>query len=387
MYKDRCDIILPTCGQTNLIRDCIESLIKYTRYPYRLIAIDDGNSAEASRLLEDFVKSGRLDMILIKPPENLGWVRAINCGLERSKDSKYVCFQNDDTVFTDGWLEELVDIFGKDQKIGIANPEWEMPDSADIDATAAKLKIYKGQMIDTDYCRGHCFFIRREVVDILGGFDPVYIPVYYDDRDYSLKAIEAGYRCIKAKGAFVAHVRNATMTKTMDRSKIAALMERNGAVFYKRWGYPLRLVFVVKDIENCGRLLKSICMDQNKVVFITKNGTRPPYEHTNLRITGFKELFFNLKTLIFLATKRSKKKQKRIDFIFTDDERFLSFIRPYRRLIASTIVSGRDVEELEKFAIHAVQEKKDRDKSAMTFVITAPALSGVEGQTGIRSAQ
>jgi len=67
MNTKRCDIILPTCGQAGLIRDCIESLIRSTRYPYRLIAIDNGSSVEASAYLNDISKSGRLDMALINP--------------------------------------------------------------------------------------------------------------------------------------------------------------------------------------------------------------------------------------------------------------------------------------------------------------------------------
>lgn len=365
MYKDRCDIILPTCGQTGLIKDCIESLIARTKYPYRLIAIDDGNSAEASRLLEGFSKSGRLDMVLIKPGGNLGWVRAINRGLEESTDSKYVSFQNDDTVFTDGWLEELVENFEKDPKIGIANPEWEMPEGADIVKFAAGLKKYRGETVDTDYCRGHCFVIRREVVNILGGFDPVYIPVYYDDRDYSLKAIEAGYRCVKAKGSFVAHVRNATMTKTMDRSKIAELMERNGRIFYKRWGYPLRLVFILSNPKDSARLLQKMCMDQNKVIAITRKGLQAPYAHTNMKTIHFGGLFFNIKVLIFLSTKRSKKHQKGIDFVFTDDKKLFSFLNALRGIITPKIVFGANGIDIEKTASRLIKEKKDRDKEAI----------------------
>ena len=67
-----------------------------------------------------------------------------------SKDSKYVCFQNDDTIFTEGWLEEMVYIFEKYQDVGIANPEWEKPDGVSIDEYAASIKKYRGQAIDTD---------------------------------------------------------------------------------------------------------------------------------------------------------------------------------------------------------------------------------------------
>ncbi|MFA5142627.1 MAG: glycosyltransferase [Candidatus Omnitrophota bacterium] len=365
MNVKRCDIILPTCGQTALIKDCIESLIRSTSYPVRLIAIDNGASEEASAYLKEMSVSGRLDMILIKPPENLGWVMSINKGLELSKDSEFVSFQNDDTVFASGWMEELSDIFAKDPKIGIANPEWELPEGRDVENFAAGLKKYAGQTIDMDWCRGHCFVVKREVVDKLGGFDPAYIPVYYDDRDYSLKAIAAGYRCVKAKGAFVYHIRNVTMKKTMRQDKISDLMARNGRIFYKRWGYPLRLVFTLNDLAGAKGLLKKMCMDQNKVVVMAPKGSAVPYEHTNMKVLGFGKALFNISALAYIISNRSRKHQKRTDFIFTDDGKFYSLIKPFIRLVPADVVFEPDIASLTAAAVRLTKEKKDKDRSAI----------------------
>lgn len=366
MSVKRCDIILPTCGQIDLIRDCIESLIAKTKYPYRLIVIDNGNSSEASSYLRGLSASGRLDMILIKPEENLGWIKSINSGLERSKDSRYVCFQNDDTVFTEGWLEEVVAVFEKDPRIGIVNPEWEKPEGVDINKYALELrKKYAGGTIDIDWCRGHCFVVRREVVDLLGGFDPIYIPVYYDDRDYSLQAIAAGFRCVKAKGAFVDHVRNVTMKKTMHQRLISDLMNRNGRIFYKRWGYPLRLVFVLSDWGNSRDLLQKICMDQNKVIALVRGNAKVPYEHTNMKVLRFGALVFDVACLIYLASNRSRKHQKKTDFIFTDDKGFYSLANLFGRFILAEIVFRAGLDSLADESIKIIRAKKDKEKESI----------------------
>ena len=363
MNAKRCDIILPTCGQAGLIRDCIESLILSTRYPYRLIAIDNGSSDEASGYLRDVSKSGRLDMILIKPDENLGWIRSINRGLELSRDSEYVSFQNDDTVFTDGWLEEMVRVFEADPRIGVANPEWEKPERAtDINKYAAGLKKYTGQTIDIDWCRGHCFVIRRSVIDKLGGLDTAYLPVYYDDRDYSLKAIEAGYRCVKAKGSYVDHVRNMTMKNTMQQDSIADLMDRNGRIFYKRWGYPLRIIFALRGLSGSKGLLQKMCMDQNKVIVIMRKGEAIPYEHTNMKILKFDRPLYNIAAMGYIISNRSRKKQKKTDFFFTDDVGFYSFVKPFVRLIPAEVIFKDNLDNLTREALKLVKEKKDKDK-------------------------
>ena len=365
MSVKRCDIIVPTCDQPELIRNCVESLIGSTKYPYRLIVIDNGTSIEASRYLKDMSVSGKPDMVLIKPDENLGWIKSINRGLEFSKDSEYVCFQNDDTVFTEGWLEEAVSLFEKDPKIGIINPEWEKPEGADINKFAAGLKCYSGRTIDMDWCRGHCFIVRREVVDKLGGFDPIYIPVYYDDRDYSLKAIEAGYKCVKAMGAFVDHVRNVTMKSIMRQNRISDLMERNGKIFYKRWGYPLRIVLVLRDPSGSKVLLQKMCMDQNKVIVITRKDGVVPYEHTNIKALKFGRGLFNVTTLLYVMSNRSKKQQKKTDFIFTNDKSFYSFLKPFSRFVPADIIFRADTDSLDREAFKLVKEKKDIDKGSI----------------------
>ena len=373
MSIKRCDIILPTCNQPGLLKECIESLIASTRFPYRLIVIDNGNSKEAAEYLKGMFSSGSLDMVLIKPEENLGWIRSINKGLGLSKDSEYVCFQNDDTVFTKGWLEEVVSIFEKDPEIGIVNPEWEKPEDIDINKYAFELKKkYAGQTIDIDWCRGHCFVVKREVVEKLGGFDPVYIPVYYDDRDYSLKAIEAGYRCVKAKGAFVDHVRNVTMKKTMRQDKISDLMERNGKIFYRRWGHPLRVVFAFRDPAGSGKLLRTVCMDQNKVIVLVRDGKiwgnrgkegKGLYEHTNMKVLRFAGAFFNIAATVYVMSNRSKKQQKKTDFVFTDDKSFYSFLKPFAMFIPAEIIFRESLDSLAKETLRSVKEKKCKERN------------------------
>lgn len=364
MTVKRCDIILPTCGQIGFIRNCIESLIKTTRYPYRLIVIDNGNIEEASRYLKDMSTSGLLDMILIKPEENLGWIKSINRGLELSKDSEYVSFQNDDTVFTEGWLDEVVSVFENNPDVGALNPEWEKSDGVDINKYALELKKkYAGKAIDIDWCRGHCFVVKREVVNKLGGFDPVYIPVYYDDRDYSLKILAAGYRCVKARGAFVDHVRNVTMKQTMPEKRISDLMDRNGKTFYKRWGYPLRVIFALKGQRESLDLLKKMCSDQNKVILIARKGGVVPYEHTNMRVLKFNPLVYGPAALAYSMSNRSRKKQKKTDFIFTDDKGFYYLLKIFASLIPAEIVYRDNIDLLAKEAIKLVKEKKDKDRS------------------------
>ena len=41
----RCDIIIPVWNQLEATKECIDSIVKHTDYPYRLILIDNGSDA------------------------------------------------------------------------------------------------------------------------------------------------------------------------------------------------------------------------------------------------------------------------------------------------------------------------------------------------------
>jgi len=112
----RCDIILPVCDQFEFTKACIESIIAGTDTPYRLIVINNGKN-EMTRAYLEKVK-GRLGdaLVVVKNDTNIGWVKALNQGIAIS-DAPYLCFQNDDTVVTRGWLRKMIRILEDNKDI------------------------------------------------------------------------------------------------------------------------------------------------------------------------------------------------------------------------------------------------------------------------------
>ena len=155
------------------------------------------------------------------------------------------------------------------------------------------------------------------------------------------------------------------MMKAMDEAKVKALMERNGAIFYERWGYPLRIVVVLKNTTGSKPLLQRLCLDQNKVILMTPQED-VPYEHTNMKVMRFGKNLFNVKALAFLAARRSTKKQKKIDFVLTDDKRFGAMAARAKALVAARIVASEDPDELREEALALVKEKKEQERVSVT---------------------
>ena len=49
---------------------------------------------------------------------------------------------------------------------------------------------------DVDYCSGAFLATPRKVWERLGGFDPCYSPVYYEETDYCVRLLEEGLRVV-----------------------------------------------------------------------------------------------------------------------------------------------------------------------------------------------
>ena len=190
------DIIIPVWNQMQLTKECIDSIIRHTSLPYRLIIIDNGSQGQTKEYLEGLTRDNEILVTLLRNETNLGYIRAVNQGLN-SSCGDYVCLLNNDTRVKDGWLEELINVAKNNPKIGIV--------------TARSKKKYKnenkqkGSWIEIGFATGFCMLIKRVVIQKIGLLDEAYGIGFWEDTDYCQRAKNAGYICALAKSAYVYH--------------------------------------------------------------------------------------------------------------------------------------------------------------------------------------
>ena len=173
--QSSCDIVIPVFNKPDITAVCLDSIIKHTHSPHRMILIDNGSDENTKKLLADF-KASHNNVLLIRSEDNLGWVRAVNRGIELSK-APYVCIMNNDTVVeTDDWLTKLIGIAETEPGIGLVNPEF-----GDEKKAISPARHSARPFVEIDFCRGYCIVIRRAVIDKIGGLDEAYGLGYYDD--------------------------------------------------------------------------------------------------------------------------------------------------------------------------------------------------------------
>ncbi|UCB57628.1 MAG: glycosyltransferase family 2 protein, partial [Candidatus Omnitrophota bacterium] len=309
-----------------------------THTPFRLIIVDNASDRETAQYLESARERNPKAVNIIRNNENLGWVKAVNQGLFYSQSS-YVCVMNNDTVVYPGWLNQMTSVAEKEETIGLVNPLWELPRRYKARCGDYFNKVVSrqgGEYIETDWARGFCFLIKRKVINKIGGLDEAFSPGYYDDWDYSARAQEAGFRCVRAKGAFVWHYIGKTYSGVLGRRVADELFQDKGKVFYRRWGRPLKGLLIIdthlnKDPAQLRKIILLLLREQNKL-FIISSQKLNDVEHTSCRAKYFINSMLGLRAAINIMDNFRHSASKRYNFIICSPEigkffKWLPFIR------------------------------------------------------------
>ncbi len=230
-----CTIAITVWNSPAITARCLDSLVLNTAYPHKILIIDNGSSEETAGFLRRFC-GGKNNCLLKRFDENAGYLAAANFALTTA-DTPYICLLNNDTVLTGGWLDEPISILESRDDIGIVSPT--------TNEVIKKFRKLPGKFIEVNSCLGSCFILKKEVIDKIGRFDPVYGRGYFEEVDYCFRAQAAGFKSALALGAYIEHIGNVSFGAfPEERDK---LWHKNRDIFEARWGKSERiLVFLNK---------------------------------------------------------------------------------------------------------------------------------------------
>ena len=241
----RIDVIVPVFNALDQVKECIGSLLACGDAATRIIVVDDGSHPH----VRDWLVENLTDLpncLLLLQPKNLGYLQAINRGLDEC-DSDIVICQNSDTIVFEGFYDRIRATFLSDPKIGIINPvsvwaNWSripFPPGHTIYSLAAHLWEQHGATVtDISIASGFCFAIRAEALRSIGPFDLAFDPGYWEETDFCMKALANGWRVVAAPGLFVFH----HGWSSFGAEHRNAYMERNERVFRARWGEQYKVL-------------------------------------------------------------------------------------------------------------------------------------------------
>lgn len=211
-------IIIVNYNVKFFLEQCIRSVLKARQNLDVEIIVIDNHSVDGSA---QYIKEKFSEVVLIENEENVGFSKANNQGIKIAK-GKYVLLLNPDTVIQEDtlikcfrFMEEHVDagavgvkmVDGKgeflpESKRGLPTPMVAFYRIFGLSRLFPKSKTFgkyhlsyldNNQIHVVDVLSGAFMFIRKEVIDKIGGLDEDYF-MYGEDIDLSYRIIQAGYK-------------------------------------------------------------------------------------------------------------------------------------------------------------------------------------------------
>jgi GT2 family glycosyltransferase len=240
-------LIVLAWNRWDLTERCLRTLRETDLDGAEVIVVDNGSTDETPRRLAEL---GWVRVLTL--PENRGFVRGNNAGIEAADPASDVVLLNNDLIFTQGdWLPRLRACAGSSPDVGVVGCRLVLPDGRLLHAGTYILPdTVWGQQIGSlekdigQYTRNRdvegivfaCAYIRREVIGAIGGL-ALDFESYFEDTDYCLRAREAGFRTVVCGGVTLVHDEHGSTQK--DPAALMRIFQGSRDVFRRKWGAKL----------------------------------------------------------------------------------------------------------------------------------------------------
>ncbi|MCP5051153.1 MAG: glycosyltransferase family 2 protein [bacterium] len=241
---------------------CLESIFRSDYRDFRVVVCDNDSSDGSLQKIKEWAEvpyaeynreeaesggegSDDVPLVLIQTGSNWGYSGGNNVGIRYAltKNPDYIWLLNNDTLIEEATLSGLVDLMESDGSIGLGGNRIYLADEP------GKLQMAGGGKITwlvgtdrfvksrgrVDFISGTSLFIRGAVIDQIGLLDESFF-FYWEDADYSARALKKGWKLEISEGAPVYHRFSASVvgqSLKSDRFKAASLTR----YFKKHWKY------------------------------------------------------------------------------------------------------------------------------------------------------
>lgn len=301
-------LILVSYNANSLTRQCLDSLRLIDRSEIDLHVVVVDNASKTPFTL-DATDQKYYRTEVLRSEANLGFTGGNNLGIHYAVEQHnpdYVLLLNNDTTVSVDFLQLLLQAMEDDSKnFGIVSPKiffapgrefhrksypktdrgkiiWYAGGSIDWDNFAAFHRgvdeIDRGQfgsITTSDFATGCCLMVRREVLEKIGLLDKRYF-MYFEDVDWSMKALAFGYDVGFVEEAHIWHI-NAGSSDGSGSTLHQYYQTRNMLLFfseYGTWRDKLRLIRVMTDlIKSNNQYLRKAVID----FLLRQFGKQPVY--------------------------------------------------------------------------------------------------------------
>ncbi len=251
-------VVIPTRDRLDLLQRCLSSLEQST-YPNFEVVIVDNDSVEPATL--SFLSECGYQVVRAPGPFN--YSRIVNGGVASTTASFVVTLNNDVTITTPDWLEQMVAIACL-TNVGIVGCALENPDGTAQHEGIAIAPYPQHLRRDQNYTRpdgyleatkevsavtGACTLLSRELWDELGGLDTT-LTVVGNDIDLCLRAAVLGKSTVYASSVRMIHAESSSRGSLIPPDDVFRMIAKWGLfdTFVDPW-FPSALEMIADRIR------------------------------------------------------------------------------------------------------------------------------------------
>ncbi|MCE1164255.1 MAG: glycosyltransferase family 2 protein [Bacteroidetes bacterium] len=260
------DIVIPTYNGLENLKMVLESVNSQSHMDFRIIVVDNASTDGSS----DYIKKNYPNSVVITNPENYGFARAVNTGINYSldiEDSEFVLLLNNDIELDKNFLAHGISSFDISECISsVAVKMMNFYSRGVIDDTGDFLKSNGGSPMprgseETDIgqydkpeyifsaCAGAAFY-RKSVFRNAGKFDEDFF-AYLEDVDFGFRLQLYGYKCYYNPACICYHKRGDTSGKI--KGLVVEYSEKN-LIALRLKNYPLSIYMLHSPFFFAARL-------------------------------------------------------------------------------------------------------------------------------------
>jgi GT2 family glycosyltransferase len=245
--------IILNWNQTDITCAFLDSCKKLIYPNFEIIIIDQNSTVDPTPQIE----SGNYpNTKVIRLEKNIGFTGGNNYGMREAKGDYYFIVNND-TEVTPNLIEMVLEPFENDSTIGVVSPKIRFFSDPEIIQYAGfnEINLFTGRTTSVGYgevdkgqhdkpgytfgSHGAAMLVKKSVADKVGMFPEKFF-IYYEEWDWSMRIIKAGYKIYYQPKGLIFHKESITMGK---ESAIKAYYHnRNRVLLMRRHGNPLQVV-------------------------------------------------------------------------------------------------------------------------------------------------
>lgn len=223
-------VVVLCCGQLEYTRLCVPSVLRFSRPPFEVIAVDSGALDGTAEYWAGVQAAATVRVEVVRSPAESDLSAALQAGLDRATGEAVVLLDND-AIVPSGWLAQLAALLSMNPAVGMVAPMtnygpghqvvWPVPYRlgakaggpsgpegvvAQIDAVDRFAQEWReqhrGQWAEADRLGGGCVVLRRSALRLVGAIPSAPLR-FFDPVALSRRVVETGFRLACCRDLFV----------------------------------------------------------------------------------------------------------------------------------------------------------------------------------------